>query len=98
MSLEINIDAKAVEQHVADAVLESAIGNKIKKTVAELLAKSWDNPIDKALDSVVREVAMKCVREHFYAEVEAAVKAKMTTAAIEKMVDNFWQAVYNHNK
>jgi hypothetical protein len=91
--MEINVDAKVVEQAVADAVVNSAIGAKIKLAVAELLGKGWDNPIDKAVQKVIGEIALVVIREEYGEQIKAAVRAKMTDETVEQFMRNFWDEV-----
>lgn len=88
--MNINIDKDAIEQAVTDAIVQSAIGDKIKKAVDDALAKSYDNPLDKAIEQVVRDAALRYLASNYRAQIEAAVKARMTDEVINKTVDAMW--------
>lgn len=92
--MEIPIDKAAVETAVAQAIVQSAIGDKIDKAVRDCLGKTWENPLDKAVEQVVREVALQQVRDLYSEKIAATIKAKLTDEAISAFVDSFWTEVF----
>ena len=91
--MEIKVDANVVEQAVAEAIVKSAIGAKIQAAVAGLLSKSWNNPIDDALEKVIAEVALKCIREEYGDLIRAKVKEKMADECLDNFVQKLWDKV-----
>ncbi len=96
--MEINVDPKAVEQAVADAIIKSALGAKIEKAVHDLLTRSFDNPLDKALYEIVKEVAIRKVREGYSEKIEAFLKEKLTDENMRKITEKFWSAANNFDR
>lgn len=92
--MEFNIDKAAVERAVADAIVGSAIGDKMKKAVNELLAKQWDNPIDKGVAAVIAEVSLQVIRDEYAGKVREAVRAKLEEETVEKFVGQFWDKLF----
>ena len=86
--MEINLDAKAVEQAVTDAIVNSAIGAKIKMAVNELLSKGYDNPIQKAIGDVIVQQALAIVRDEYKDQIAAAVREQLTDECIKEFVSN----------
>jgi hypothetical protein len=85
--VQLNVDPAAVEKLVADAIVQSALGEKVRKAVADALSKSWDNPIDQAVALTVQQVARDLVRVESEGVIRAAVRAKLTPEYIEQLVD-----------
>jgi len=92
--MNIQIDAKIVEDAVAKAIVDSAIGEKIKKSVEDLLKQSWDNPIDTAIKRVVTDVALKIVQVEYHNKIAETIKAKVTDETIDEFVKAFWDTVW----
>jgi len=88
--MEINVDPTQVERAVAEAIINSAIGAKIKVAVAGLIGKEYNNPIEKAVEGVISEVALKMIRDEYTDQIRAAVKAKMEEDTVEAFVQRFW--------
>jgi hypothetical protein len=88
--VEIKIDAAAVEQMVADAVMKSALGDKISRAVHDILARSWDGPIEKALQEVIKDISLAMIRKNFQQQIEEVVKAKVNQATVERFVEALW--------
>lgn len=91
--MEVKLDSAAVEQAVAQAIVESAIGAKIKVAVNHLLTKGWDNPIDKALEQVIAEVSLKTIREEYGEQIKAEVRKRLEEDTLAEFVKRFWQKV-----
>jgi hypothetical protein len=45
--MDLRIDKEAVERAISDAIVQSAIGDKVKKAVSDLLDKGYNNPLDQ---------------------------------------------------
>ena len=88
--MQVNINTADIEAAVKDAIIQSAIGEKIKKSVNDLLFKGWDNPIDKAVNEVILDIARMKVREIYGQQIEDALKAKCTPEIMEELVSKLW--------
>lgn len=86
--MELKIDPEAVNKLVADAVLNSAIGEAVKKAVEKEivnLTRSYDNPIEAVVRAHVGEIARAVLRE----EHGEAIKARLSAALAAKLSDDF---------
>lgn len=90
--MQLNIDAKAVEEAVVSAVVNSAIGQKINDAVKKML-DSYDNPLEGAIKRVVMDIALKIVQQEHFDEIKVAMKAKLTDEMMGKFIDRFWDEV-----
>jgi uncharacterized protein YajQ (UPF0234 family) len=101
MELKVNLDAATVNQYVAQAVLDSAIGDQINQVLQEKISnigKSWnpDNPLRKVIEAEISNQIQKLIREREYADlIRETIKkqiteeliSKITTAAFEAFLD-----------
>jgi len=100
MSIEVHVDADAVNKMVTDAILESAIGKTLREVVEKKVAelgRAYNNPIEAAVDREVQLLVLALVNQKFKPAIEARVNELVTdelmlriaTAAFESMVDQF---------
>ena len=88
MELNVNIDPEQINKMVADAVLQSAIGDAVKKVVNEQVNKlsaNYNNPLDLVLQRHISDI----VREVLISEYGDTLKEKVHTAVAEKISDDF---------
>ena len=74
--MELKIDPEAVNKLVADAVLNSAIGEAVKKAVEKEIAnlnRGYDNPLESVVRNHVAEIVRTVLRE----EHGEAIKARL---------------------
>lgn len=87
--MEINLDKEAIERAVTSAIVQSAIGDKIKVAVNKLLS-DYNSPIELACRDVVRQITIQTLNTEFGDKIREAVKAKMTDELASKMVMKLW--------
>ena len=88
MELNVDIDPEQINKMVADAVLESALGEAVKKTIAEQvksISSSYNNP----LESVIRKYMQDMVEQVLIKDYGKELKAKVNTAVASKITDDF---------
>ena len=88
MELNVNIDPDQINKMVADAVLESALGDAVKNVIDEQVKKlssSYNNP----LDSVVQRHIADMVRATLTAEYTDELRERVHKAVADKMTDDF---------
>lgn len=101
--IEVKIDAEAVQKNVVQAIMKSAIGEEISKCITEILTekeKSWDEQtiLEKAIYDQINSCILLIIRDEIQGrreELKAMMMPqltdeamlKMTTAAIESMMD-----------
>ena len=64
MELNVNIDPEQINKMVADAVLESALGDAVKKVINEQVKKlssSYNNPLDSVVQQHIADMTPKYV-------------------------------------
>lgn len=91
--MNLNIGPACIEKMVSDAIVHSALGDKVKKAVLDTLSKSWNSPIDQAVAMTVEQVARDIVRTEHMDAIREAVKAKLTPEWIGTMVENVVEKV-----
>lgn len=95
MSIEVNIDAQAVQEHVAKAIVDSTLGEAIKKAVEKALQSSYgggsvvDQAVSAAVYEQVRLYARELVREEFAPQIREAVRAGLTDEKLDAIVGGF---------
>ena len=98
MDLNINIDPEQINKMVAEAVLNSAIGDQVKVQVQNNineLGKRHNNPIDAVIKKHINDLIIQClVKEHaelLKAKVHEAVSGKITDEFVNKVLDAGWR-------
>lgn len=81
IGLQVHVDAESVNKMVADAILKSAIGERLNEIVTKHVASlntGYNNPIDAVVGQHIREVISGILySEPLYAQIKAAVVAKL---------------------
>lgn len=86
--MELKINPEDVNKLVADAVLNSAIGEAIKKSIVKEMGnlnRTFDNPID----TVIRNHVSEITRNILIAEYGETIREKMKVILSEKLSDEF---------
>lgn len=86
--MELKIEPEAVNKLVADAVLNSAIGEAVKKAVEKEIAnlsRGYDNPLENVIRNHVAEIARTVLHE----EHGEAIKARLSAALAQRLSDDF---------
>ena len=103
MDIKLDISPEQINKYVADSVLNSLLGEKIKVLIENKLKNidsSWNNPISQAVDEVVKDHIKELLRSDEYAvkikeqvnnHIQEATLTDITSAAWNTFLD----AVYN---
>lgn len=94
MDVQVNIDAAAVEQQVTDAILKSALGERINEAIKLALAPNRHSlgsksPIDDAIVSEVQQQVRIICREEIRrpnSDVRKMIEVKLTEALTQEAV------------
>lgn len=94
MDLNINIDPEQINKMVAEAVLDSAIGEQVraqvKKSVAGLGA-GYNNPIEGVINqhirSLINQVLVDDYADDLKTKVHEAVSGKITDEFISEVIE-----------
>jgi hypothetical protein len=95
MELNINLDPEAINKAVAEAILHSAIGEKLNKAInAEVgkFTKAYDNPLSPIIQAHIRDEVLALISDEYADKVKVLVREKLTDELIQKMVDAMWEA------
>lgn len=93
--INVNIDPEQVNRAVADAIIKSAIGEQLDKTIKEevdRLSRSYDNPVQKVVQAEIRDAITKTVHEQYAEKIKAMVAEKVTEQFTEELFDKLWRA------
>lgn len=92
--MELKIDAQAINDMVADAILKSAIGDAVKKAIEKELVnlnKSYDNPLEAVIRNhvagIVRDVLVKEHGEMIRQKISAALASKLSADFIDRVCE-----------
>lgn len=78
---ELAIDPEAINRYVADRVLESALGDVLRKVVDEEVKKlstSYNNPIAPVVQRFIADEVRRLITEEFKEQIEAVVRERVT--------------------
>ena len=92
MDVKVDVDPKKVEEAIVNAVVQSSLGDKIRKVVEEELQKmgnSWDSndPLSRAIRGELNSIAIEILRKEYKDKLTEAIKQKMSEDFVNKMVD-----------
>lgn len=97
MQVELKIDAEAVQRNLVDSLIQSGIGEQIKKAIqTEINKSSWNSgtiveqAVRAALHDELRSLCRKVLeeqREDLRARIVAALTEGVITKAIGSLVD-----------
>ncbi len=84
------IDAEKIQHEVTQAILDSAIGKQLKKTLEELAKKwnvggYWNNTLTKIVEDEVNSVIRTKVREAIIPYLETNVPKLITPSLLEEL-------------
>lgn len=94
MDIEVNVDSDAINKMVTDAILDSAIGKTLREVVEKKvndLGKSYNNPIEAAVDREVQLIVQKLVQDQFKPMIEARVNELLTEEMTTRIVTAAWE-------
>lgn len=98
MDLKIDINPEQINKLVAEAVLNSAIGEQVKTQVqknVDELGKSYNNPIGGVIKKHINDLILQCLmKEHselLRAKVHEALSGKITDEFVDKVMDAGWR-------
>lgn len=76
LDVKIEIDKDKVNQAITDAIIESAIGDEMRKQIRlqlDSMSRAYDNPYKRTVETLIADQ----VAQIFHAEFEDAVAAKI---------------------
>lgn len=99
MDIKVNIDPEQVNKAVADAIIKSAIGDKIRDGVQRATAEltcTWQNPIDEAIKAQVNMIVRDVISApEFIEKIKAHIHEKLTEQMVTELLDAAWKNVHD---
>ena len=93
--VNVGITAEQVNQALAKAVLESAIGRELKKIVdakaEEFRRGSWNNPLENAVDEEMKRLVMQVMAQEFGPHIKQRLKELLTEKITDDFVSKLWE-------
>lgn len=86
---QVNIEADDVNRAVADAIIQSAIGAQVKKTIDNLMEKHWDfqAEITKVVAQEIRNVIQKMLlTDELQGRIKELIREKLTDEMVSQVV------------
>ena len=88
-SIEVNINAEAVQAQVVQAILDSAIGASLKVTLEKLatewkLQSSWESNLKKIIEQEVQSIIRKAVHDKLEAEFTTFIGGFVTPQLVQE--------------
>ncbi len=95
-SFAVPVDPDAINKYIANQIIESALGERLKETVDEALkafGRFGSDPLKGAVQSEINSQIMSLVKTEFSPQIEAAVREQMTPEFISGLVTGFMASV-----
>jgi len=94
MDLNINIDPEQINKMVAEAVVDSAIGEQVREQVKKsvtALGSSYNNPIEgvikQHISALINQVLLDDYADELKAKVHEAVSGRITDEFVSKVIE-----------
>lgn len=98
LDVKVEVNAEDVQRQVVQAIIDSAIGEALKKSLEELakewkVAGYWDNSLTKTIkqeaEALLRQETIKRVKPIIVAKVESLI----TDDFVEAIVRKGWESI-----
>ena len=93
--MEIKIDAEPVNAAIAEAIINSAIGEQLKAAITkemDKLSRSYDNPIEKVVEEEILKIIRLTISSEHIEAIKTAVSAKVTDAVVDDVFSAAWDS------
>ena len=82
MDVKVDIDAEAINKHVADAIIDSAIGETLREEInnqVKALSKPiYDNPLKKVIEAEISKAIYQIVMKEMSDDIRKAAREQLT--------------------
>ena len=99
MQLDVKIDPEEINRYMADQILQSAIGEKMKEVVArkiaDLASPSYygkESPLEAVVSDFIRNHLHSIIRDEYGDKVRAMISEKLTDEFVASTMDQAWAA------
>ena len=86
--MEIKVDAEQVNKVVSEAIINSVIGDRLRKSIEEQVKnidRYIDNPIKAVIDQHVKDAITFLVVNEYLPQIREKVKAQLADEVVEKL-------------
>ena len=96
MEIKVDVNPEDINKMVSEAILKSAIGDKIKEVIQESVSKlgNWDSPMKKAIEEVVHKEIIRIVQAEHGEKIKMAIRALITDQLVEEVCKAAWDSFY----
>lgn len=94
--MQIDIKPSDIDTYVKEALINSSIGESVKTVVKRLMDKSYDNPIERELQTIISKLANKLITEQFNDILTNAIQEKINTFFTPERISSCGQSYINH--
>lgn len=77
MDITVNITPEQIEQYIAQSVMDSSIGKRVKEIVESQIkgmGRSWDNALTKAINEEIIKVVRRMIIEEYEPQIQEAAR------------------------
>ena len=77
MDIKLDITPEKINEYVANSVIESSIGEALKKSIDDQIQKlnrGWDSPLDKVVRSEIESACYRILRDEYKEQIEQSIK------------------------
>lgn len=95
--IQLSITPEQINQMIAQAVLDSKLGEEIKRVVKQkceqLHSYQFTNLIEKVVEDEMKRMVQQVVMTHHSDQIRELIKTKITEKVTDEFVDKIWKSV-----
>ena len=88
MAINIEIKPEDIDELIKDTLIQKGLGKSIADAVTSVLNKAYDNPIEKALQSYVGEIATELIKNKFAEQIKTAIASEIERRVTFELIDS----------
>lgn len=94
LDIQLDIDPKKIEEMIAKAVLDSAIGKTVEEGINKAVADldRYDGPIRNAIRTQVQQIVYTVIRDEYGEKLREAVRLLMTDEVVNEVANKAFKA------
>ena len=93
--MDFKVDAKDIEKAVVQAVVDSSIGDEIRKAVEDQIKglTGYDGAVKKIVASEFAKLLQSLIREDYREQIETIMREKLTDEMMSTIFQAAWDAM-----
>lgn len=94
--LSISVNPLQINEYIAEKIIDSALGERLKETVEEALkglSRYGNDPLKGAIQAEINKHILELVRTEYAPQINAAVKEAMTPEYVRDLVTGFVSSI-----